>query len=119
MSLAAGICPRGDRVRRNSLGLFLCSGVSTTPGATTFTRMPCGAYSIARLREIALIPPFVIIGTDAVRARKRMIDDRSRDAHLGCQFWGSNYPSVGMYCRASHRDRLDCKLRNLIYRICQ
>jgi len=30
--------------------------------------MPCGAYSIARLREIASIPPLVIITTDAVNA---------------------------------------------------
>ena len=29
---------------------------------------PAFAYSIARLREIALIPPLVIIGTDAVNA---------------------------------------------------
>src|SRR6266849_8219139 len=66
MSLAPEICPRGDSVRRNSLGLFSCSGVSTTPGATTFTRRPCGEYSMARLQEIASIPPLVIIGTDAV-----------------------------------------------------
>ena len=34
---------------RKSLGSLLCSGVSTTPGATAFTRMPSFAYSIARL----------------------------------------------------------------------
>src|SRR5256885_3690198 len=68
MSFALEICPSGDSVRRKSLGLFSCSGVSTTPGATTFTRMPCGAYSIARLRDIASIPPLVIIGKDAVTA---------------------------------------------------
>ncbi len=34
MSLALEICPRGDSVRKNSLGLCsLCSGVSTTPGS--------------------------------------------------------------------------------------
>ena len=56
----------GDNVFRKSLGLSLWSGVSTTPGATTFTRMPSFAYSIARLRVTAFRPPFVIIGTAAL-----------------------------------------------------
>ena len=43
----------------------MCIGVSTTPGATAFTRMPSFAYSIARLRVMAAIPPFVIIATEA------------------------------------------------------
>src|SRR5262245_20307400 len=64
--LGAAICPSGDSVRRKSFGLFSWSGVSTTPGATTFTRIPCVEYSIARLREIASMPPLVIMGTDAV-----------------------------------------------------
>jgi hypothetical protein len=47
----------------NILRVMLCMGVSTTPGATTFTRMPCFTYSIARLRMTASRPPFVIIAT--------------------------------------------------------
>ena len=40
--------------------------MSTTPGATAFTRMPSFAYSSARLRVTAFRPPLVIIGTAAV-----------------------------------------------------
>src|SRR5580704_409923 len=60
--------PSGDKDLKASLGSFLCIGVSTTPGATAFTRMPSFAYFIARLRVIASIPPFVIIGTEAFTA---------------------------------------------------
>src|SRR5262249_46986717 len=65
MSLGSPICPMGDSVRRKSFGTLSSNGVSTTPGATAFTRIPFRAYSIARLRVIALMPPLVIIGTDA------------------------------------------------------
>ena len=57
----------GDSVFRKSFGLSLCNGVSTMPGATVLTRIPSLAYSIARLREIASMPPLVIIATDAVK----------------------------------------------------
>src|SRR6266550_4717117 len=58
--------PIGESVRRQSFGLSLCSGVSTTPGATVFKRMPSLAYSIARFFEMDSMPPLVIIGTEAV-----------------------------------------------------
>src|SRR6185503_11578344 len=65
MSWVVPTCPIGDNDCRKSFGKPLSNGVSTTPGATAFTRIPCFAYSIARLREIALMPPLVIIGTEA------------------------------------------------------
>src|SRR6476619_710935 len=72
--------PIGDSLFRKSFGLFVCIGVSTTPGATAFTRIPSFAYSMARLRVIALIPPLVIIGIEAftpaiIRQRGRDADD--------------------------------------------
>src|SRR2546422_8019407 len=57
----------GERVFMKSLGVFLWSGVSTTPGATALNRMLFFAYSFARLRVIASSPPLVIIATDAGR----------------------------------------------------
>src|SRR5712671_4429212 len=63
MSFTSEIRPIGCSVLRNSFGSFLCIGVSTMPGATAFTRIPCFTYSIARLRVTASRPPFVIIGT--------------------------------------------------------
>ena len=65
MSFASELVPIGERVFRNCFGLFLCSGVSTWPGATALKRMLFFAYSIARLRVIASSPPLVIIGIDA------------------------------------------------------
>src|SRR5260221_12148120 len=65
MSFESEIVPIGERVLRNSLGLFLWRGVSTTPGATALKRMLFFAYSLARLTVIALSPPLVIIGIDA------------------------------------------------------
>src|SRR5580704_2019163 len=65
ISFASEIVPIGDRVLRKSLGLSLCSGVSTTPGATALNRMLLFAYSFARLTVIAFRPPLVIIGIDA------------------------------------------------------
>jgi len=44
---------RGESVRVRSFGLFLCNGVSPTPGAAKFTRISCFAYSIARLLEMS------------------------------------------------------------------
>src|SRR5216684_6600054 len=64
--LGARNLPKRLQCAQELLGVVLVQRVSTTPGATTFTRRPCGAYSMARLREIASIPPLVIIGTDAV-----------------------------------------------------
>src|SRR6516164_11213360 len=57
--------PIGDSLFKKSFGLFLCSSVSTTPGATAFTRIRSFAYSMARQRVIASIPPLVIIGIEA------------------------------------------------------
>src|SRR5262249_51838232 len=45
--------PIGDSFVRAASGVFLCSGVATTPGATALTRMPSRAYSIARWRVTA------------------------------------------------------------------
>src|SRR5713226_7593273 len=67
MSLGSEIVPIGDRVFMKSFGVFLWSGVSTTPGATALKRILSFAYSLARLRVIASSPPLVIIGTDAGR----------------------------------------------------
>src|ERR1039458_7803381 len=67
MSFASEIVPIGERVFMKSLGVFLWSGVSTTPGATALNRMLLFAYSLARLRVIASSPPLVIMGIDAVR----------------------------------------------------
>ena len=61
--------PIGERLSITSLGVFRCSGVSTTPGATAFTRMPSLAYSIARCWVIVSKPPLAIIGTAAVTPR--------------------------------------------------
>lgn len=52
--------------------------VSTTPGATAFTRMPYFTYSIARLRVMASIPPFVIIGRN--RSLQKLFDEFNRRA---------------------------------------
>ena len=41
-------------------------GVSTIPGATALKRMPCFAYSMARLRVIASSPPLVIMTNEAL-----------------------------------------------------
>src|SRR5262245_7672158 len=71
--------PIGDSLFRKSFGLFLCSGVSTTPGATAFTRIPSFAYSMARQRVIALIPPLVIIGIEGIYACNRIIRQRGGD----------------------------------------
>src|ERR1700688_1761613 len=65
MSFESEIVPIGERVLRKSFGLFLWRGVSTVPGATALKRMLFFAYSLARLRVIALSPPLVIIGIDA------------------------------------------------------
>ena len=45
------------------LGSLRCIGVSTTPGATAFKRMPSFAYSIARFWVTEFKAPFVIIET--------------------------------------------------------
>src|SRR5271166_796469 len=65
MSFESEIVPIGESVFRKSFGFFSCKGVSTTPGATALKRISFFAYSPARLRVIALSPPFVIIATDA------------------------------------------------------
>ena len=44
MSFTSQIVPIGESVFRKSLGLFLCSGVSTTPGATALKRIFSFAY---------------------------------------------------------------------------
>src|SRR5258707_9542934 len=67
MSFESEIVPIGERVLRKSFGLFLWSGVSTTPGATALKRMLFFAYSLARLIVIAFRPPLVIIAIDAGR----------------------------------------------------
>src|SRR5260370_10136541 len=67
MSFGSEIVPIGDKVFMKSFGVFLWSGVSTTPGATALKRMLSFAYSLARLRVIASSPPFVTIATDAGR----------------------------------------------------
>src|SRR5258707_3620990 len=67
MSFGSEIAPIGDRVLMKSFGVFLWSGVSTTPGATGLKRMLSFGYSFARLRVIASSPPLVIIATDAGR----------------------------------------------------
>src|ERR1700682_5103491 len=41
MSFTSEIFPIGCNVLRDSFGSFSCIGVSTMPGATAFTRMPC------------------------------------------------------------------------------
>src|SRR3569833_432365 len=68
ISSVAATTPIGDRLCRKSCGKPFVSGVLTTPGATTFTRIPACAYSKARLREAALMPPLVIIATEACSA---------------------------------------------------
>src|SRR5579864_7864206 len=45
ISWASEMLPIGERVRRRSFGWSLCSGVSTTPGATLLKRIPSCAYS--------------------------------------------------------------------------
>src|SRR5882672_3502588 len=45
MSFGSEIVPMGDRVFIKSFGVFLWSGVSTTPGATALKRMLFFAYS--------------------------------------------------------------------------
>src|ERR1700692_2936559 len=66
MSFTSEIVPIGESVFRKSFGLFLCSGVSTAPGATALKRIFSFAYSVAKLRVTASSPPLVIIGTEAV-----------------------------------------------------
>src|SRR5580704_11897052 len=66
MSHTSEIVPMGDNVRRKSFGLFLWSGVFTEPGATALKRIFSFAYSLARLKVIASMPPLVIMGTEAV-----------------------------------------------------
>src|SRR5271169_5369644 len=65
MSLGSEIVPMGDRVFMTSFGVFVCRGVSTTPGATALKRMFFLAYSLARLTVTALSPPLVIIAIEA------------------------------------------------------
>src|ERR1700677_1196058 len=55
----------GESVFRKSFGLYLCSGVSTTPGATVLARICSFAYSIAMLFDIASMPPLVSMATEA------------------------------------------------------
>jgi len=66
--------PKGDSVRRNSLGLFLCSGVSTTPGATTFTRMPAARIP-SRDSGYCVDTALGDHWDGRSESRKRMIDD--------------------------------------------
>src|SRR5258708_23639190 len=66
ISSVSAMLPIADSVRRKSFGSSLCSGVSTTPGATVFKQMPSLAYSLARFFEMDSMPPLVIIGTEAV-----------------------------------------------------
>ena len=51
----------GCLAARDSLETSLCNGVSTSRGATALKRIPCFAYSIARLRVRVFTPTFVII----------------------------------------------------------
>jgi len=82
MSLDAAMVPRGESVRRKLLGNALEQWAwATLLELPRFTRIPCFAYSIARLREIALIPPLVIIGNRRGERRERMIGDGRRDTH--------------------------------------
>src|SRR5271155_2937340 len=76
MSFTSDICPIGCHVLRKSFDCPSCMGVSTTPGATMLTRMPCLAYSIARLRVTASRPPLD-------DHRNGRIDPRDRMIHLG------------------------------------
>src|SRR4029077_16853790 len=69
MSRTLETTPIGFSDCRTSFESSLCSGVSTTPGATAFTRMPSLAYSIARCWVIVSSPPLVIMGTAAVTPR--------------------------------------------------
>jgi len=67
----------GERASR----LPLVQAVSTTPAATALKRIFSFAYSFARLRVIALMPPLVIIGTDARNPHDGVIGQRC--AHAG------------------------------------
>ena len=58
--------PSGIRLTEASCTCWICSigsaiGVHTNVGAIALTRMPCGAQSIAWLRVIAAIAPFVAV----------------------------------------------------------
>jgi hypothetical protein len=64
----------GDIVFRNSLGSFLCIGVSTIPGVTAFTRMPFFAYYIARLRVMASISVFCNHRDRRINSSDRVLD---------------------------------------------
>jgi hypothetical protein len=59
----AGDCSHGRECLQKSLDWFVCMGVSTMRSATALKRMCCFAYSIARLRVAASMPPLVIIAT--------------------------------------------------------
>src|SRR6478752_2286497 len=93
MSRVVPICAIGDNDSRKSFVNPLSRGVSTTPGDTVFTRIPCLAYSSARLRELALMPPLVIIGTDAGRAAIGLsVSDEVMLTTLPPRFCSSNCP---------------------------
>src|SRR5208337_687645 len=55
----------GESVFRKSFGLSLCSGVSTTPGATVLARICSFAYSMAMFFDMASMPPLVSMATEA------------------------------------------------------
>jgi len=61
--LEVGICPLGESVRRNSFGNVLEQRRIHNPWGYHVDANTLLRYSIARLLEIALIPPLVIIGT--------------------------------------------------------
>ena len=68
-----------------------------TPGATALNRMPCLAYSIARLRVMASSPPLVTMATEALipamgfEARAAVMHAGSR-FHLGDFAAGTRRP---------------------------
>jgi len=71
----------GCNVLRKVPGIILVHWRIHHAGATALKRIPCFAYSIARLRMIEFRPPLVIMWNRAIYAKDRLIGKRRGDAY--------------------------------------
>jgi hypothetical protein len=76
----------GCLVLSESLGPSLCSGVSTTPGATALKRIPSFAYSIARFRGHGIQASLGHHRNRSIYAGEGLIRKRRGDAHNVSRF---------------------------------